>query len=276
VRLDSRALVVVAIVVVALGAFAVGGDNGLDLARVAVLAVVCIVSIGMWLRERALSGPLRRISAANGWTFTRSAPGLANRWTGSPFGVGNDRKATSVVRGRVDQRPFTAFNYTVTVSTGRDRVTSYYSVVALDLPVPLPVVEVHHTLGGVEQAIGLTRIEFENEAFNRHYRVTCADARYASDVLNPRTIEALVAGRVVNVRIGGGRAVAWAVGRLEVTEVLGWSRALVTAVDRIPDFVWKDHASGVPAVPDGAAPGLTWTPTSTSLGSMPSTPQEHP
>jgi len=256
------------VLAVAALAFVVGGESAVDGARFVVLAAVLLVGAGMWWRERMLSGPLRRIAAANGWTFARSAPSLGQGWTGTPFADGDERKATSVIRGAVGGRAFTAFNWTVTRKTGRDRVTSYYSVVALDERVDLPPVEVLRTLGGVEQAIGLDRFEVENEEFNRRFRVGCRDRKLASDVLNPRTIEALLAGKVVNARIGGGRVVAWAPGRLEVVEVLAWSRALATVLDRVPGFVWDDHAGGAP----GAR--LTWEPGPSSLGAVPPSPQE--
>lgn len=258
------------VAVVVISAAAGLGDAAIDVARIAVFVVVLLVGAGVWLRERALSGPLRRIAAANGWTFRKKAGDVAVGWRGTPFGSGTRCSSSCVINGTVDGRGFKAFNYNVTTPSGRSKSTEYFSVVALDLRIDLPVVEIRETAGGVEQALGLSRIEFEHEGFNRRYRVSAADAKYASDVLSPRTIEAVLAGRIVNLRIGGGRAVAWAVGRLEVDEVLGWSRALVTVVDRVPDFVWKDHA------PQQAGHGLTWPAGASSLGSLPSPSQESP
>lgn len=241
------------------------------------IGFVLLIGLAMYLWERRHSGPLRRIAEANGWTFSRSSVDLTRGWKGSPFGTGGTRRCSSVIRGTIDGRGFVAFNYTVTDERDDKRSGGgYWSVVALEQPVGLPPVEVRSTLGGLEQAAGVDRIEVEHDAFNRRYRATCADRKLAHDVLNPRAVEAIVAGRVVHLRVGGGRAVAWAPGRLQVEEVLGWSRALVTVIDRIPDFVWKDHGRPPLAhLRDWTGPGgLTGERPSSSLEPTPLPPQE--
>ena len=63
----------------------------------------------------------------------------------------------------------------------------------------------------------MDRIEFESDAFNRRYRVTCADPKLASDVLTDRDDR-----------------VHWV--NAAFTRVAGWTLAEVAGADWTPDL----------------------------------------
>lgn len=264
-------MTLVYLVVTAVGAAAVvaGFDGGVDAVNLVVAAVVAVVGVAVKLRERALSGPLRRIAAANGWTFSERGA-VAAGWRGAPFDLGSRRRTSSVVRGMSGGRHMTAFNLDVSSGRKRDRTDGWYAVVALEVDAPFPSVEVRATGGAAGQLTGVGGIDFESEDFNRRYRVTCVSPKLASDVLHPRTLELLVARHPITFRIGDGRAVAWSTGRLEPLEVLAWSSTLNAVIDGIPSFVWADRggsanggvansrgAYGASAGGGSAGPGLT-------------------
>jgi len=83
--------------------------------------------------------------------------------------------------------------------------------------------------------------DVESDAFNQQFRVSSPAAKFASDVLNPRQIEALLAAPALPWRIEGSEILTWAEGRLGERPVAGSVPFLAGIVARIPSFVWKDR-----------------------------------
>ncbi len=90
-------------------------------------------------------------------------------------------------------------------------------------------------------ALGLADVELESEDFNRRYRVTADDRRFAYDVLQPRTMEHLLASPTVNLRLCGADALLWDSGFTEPEELPGLLAVLAQVVDGIPSYVWSDR-----------------------------------
>ena len=115
---------------------------------------------------------------------------------------------------------------------------------------------------GAAAAIGLDPdIELESEDFNRRYRVSARQPKFASDVLTPRTMQALLARPATAMRIDGNVLIGWESGQLEPVGLLSRLATLHALVDGIPGFVWKDHGydpgvgpSSVTPQPGGSAP----------------------
>jgi len=193
---------------------------------------------------------------SQGWTYTREDGSLVGRWQGAPFGRGESRRVTDVVRGVREQRPFTAFNYQFVErhsdGKGGSTTTTYrYAVVALGLPAFLPTVEVvpDNLFTRAAAAIGLSPgIELESEDFNRKFRVTGRDPKFASDILSPRTMELLLRSPARSWRIEGSDLLSWDNGRIDPVEVLGTLAPLCAVVAGIPTFVWHDHGYDPPGV----------------------------
>lgn len=188
-------------------------------------------------------------ATARGWTYVRESPQLVGRWSGQPFGTGDNRRVRDTVAGAWHGREFTAFTYTYETSSedskgSRSTTTHWFTVVALVLPTWLPTLEVrpesamHRVLG----AVGIGEdIELESEDFNRAFRVSARDPKYASDVLAPRTMEQLLAGPRTPWRIEGNTVLTWADGPLEPDVVEPRLAFVERVVSLIPAFVWKDH-----------------------------------
>jgi hypothetical protein len=206
---------------------------------------------------------------SKGWSFVAEDPTLVDRWTGTPFGQGERRRARQVVSGTDRGRPMVAFDYSyVTSSTDskgqRSETTHRFAVVALALPTWLPRLQLtpENLLTRAATAIGLDPdIDLESEDFNRRYRVTARQPKFASDVLAPRTMQALLAKPATAMRVDGNVLLGWETGRLEPVGLLSRLGTLHSLVDGIPGFVWKDHGydpgvgpSTVTPPPGGSAP----------------------
>jgi Protein of unknown function (DUF3137) len=189
-----------------------------------------------------------------GWTFSPELPELASRWDGHPFGQGDNRRARDVLSGRWHDTEFVAFTYSYETSSTdskgvRHTTTSRFGVVARSLPAWLPTLEIrpenilHRAVG----AIGLgSDIELESEDFNRAFRVSSSDPKYASDMLPPRAMEELLAAPHLPWRIEGASILTWQDATLDPDVVESRLAALDAVISGIPTFVWKDHGYDPP------------------------------
>jgi hypothetical protein len=216
----------------------------------AVVALVVRLAVLSYRREKARIAALANLALANGWQFSEGDPyGLPQRWSCDPFDNGYDREAEHVVTGTVGGHPMVAFDYSYkedsTDSEGhRTTSTSHYAVCALAMPCALP--ELHVSPAGVLSRIGtmlgMQDIELESEDFNRRYRVQCPDAKLATDVLTPRTMELLLHAGKVELRFAGPDVITYEDGILTAADLVNRTGMLAALLAGVPDFVWKDHA----------------------------------
>ncbi len=218
-------------------------------ALLVVVAIAAAIAIGWWAyqQEQKRRAALASFAAAKGWTFSpENRLGLDDRWSDAPFGIGHSRRASNVLSGTVNGHPMVAFDYRykVTTSNGKTSSTRTYSygVCVLGLPTYLPSLEVgpENVLTRFGSVLGMDDIELESEDFNRAFRVR-GDAKFASDVLTPRTMEALLRSGCPSWRVTGTDVLAWDDGKQSPLEILARISTLTTVVDSIPSFVWKDH-----------------------------------
>lgn len=209
-------------------------------------AVFYVISSAAESRRREA---LFAAATLRGWTFTQEMPELTSRWDGQPFGQGDNRRARDVLTGTWREREFVAFTYSYETSTtdskgGRHTTTHRFGVVVRVLPAWLPTLEVRpeNILHRAAGAVGLgTDIELESEDFNRAFRVSASDPKYASDVLAPRAMEQLLAAPHVPWRIQGDCILTWQDSPLQPEEVEAHLLGLDAVISGIPTFVWKDH-----------------------------------
>jgi hypothetical protein len=242
-----------------------------------------IAAYSFWSNDKRQK-ELAAYAASNRWSFAAEDDSLTTRWHGTPFGEGDRRRARNVLSGTSRGRTFVGFEYqydtessTGTIgggSTGtilgtnlgtsnRQRTTHHFFVVTVRLPTFLPSLEVtpDNFLTRAASAVGIgSGIELESEDFNRHFRVTARNPKFASDVLTPRTMQAMLSSaQGLCWRIEGTDVVSWGNGHLEPVALLSRLSNLNGVVDGIPDFVWHDngydpHPGAQPAPPvEGSA-----------------------
>jgi hypothetical protein len=219
---------------------------------------VALFGLVLYLSHKALQKRIAQMSglaASKGWRYSYADPyDLPSRWGGTPFGKGYARQAEHVISGDVHGRPMVAFDYEYkedsTDSKGnRDTTTYHFFVCVLRMPGPLPELAVapEGFFSRIGQVFGVHDIELESEDFNRAYRVSCDNPKFASDVLHPRMMEMLLRfDPRCQFRFWGSDVIWWSSGNGSPAEVLMSSEMLSRLVDGVPAFVWKDH-SGRPS-----------------------------
>jgi hypothetical protein len=154
------------------------------------------------------------------------------------------------MRGQYGGLASVVFEYRWVTGWGRQRETHGAGVYALGLPVNLPGVHIRseHLMDTAARLLGAQDIELESEEFNRAFRVRAMDARFAYDLLNPRTMEALLGAQDLVVQISDCYLVATLDGGLDL-EWVDYTLALLAGmVERLPDFVWTDRGKAPPPV----------------------------
>lgn len=236
-------------------------DTSTQMVGLLVLAVVVpVVLVGGYLLQEQRDRAARRWAATVGWTFVGEDPALRVRWHQPPFGIGTDTRATEAVRGVWQGRPAVSFRYRYATGGGRAKTVVTYHVVALELPARLTPLEIlPESLGsGVAKAFGARDIQFESADFNAQWRVVCADAKFAHDVVHPRLMERLLRpdARGAALRIEDRWIVSWRLGLPDLAGLPARLSAMAALADAVPRFVWQEHGHD-PLAPQA---GATWPP----------------
>ena len=210
-------------------------------------AVAGIVAYVSYLQAKNRRELLHQFALSQGWTWTAQDDSWAGRFDGDPFGEGDDREAKNVLQGQFRGRSMVAFDYSykthTTDSKGNRRTTTHhYAFCALGLDVALPELELlpEGFFSRIGNVLGMQDIELESEDFNRRYRVRCDTPKFASDVLSPRTMEALIHRPPLHLRFHGTQALCWEDDRHSPAELLARLDTLHAVLDGIPTFVWND------------------------------------
>jgi hypothetical protein len=220
----------------------------------ALLIAAITVRAARWYRRAQARETLVAFAVSNGWDYRGHDPELVSRWFLPPFGRGERREARHVIHGLRGGRSFVAFEYTyVDVSRdsrGRRRERRHHAaIVALAMPGWLPTVTVvPETV--VDRALRPLRrdIELESEDFNRAFTVT-GDARSASDLLTPRTMERLARGPRFAWRSEGDHLVSWQSEPLTPSTLLHRLNVLDGVLTAAPTFLWASAGRGLTRSP---------------------------
>jgi hypothetical protein len=224
-----------------------------------VVAIVAAAALGIYgyQQNQKRKDLLAQWAFTNGWSIAPRDDSWCDRWPGTPFGVGTEHQATSVISGSWQGSAFVCFDYRYVTGSGKSREVHRYWVSAFALPGYLPGLEVtpENALTRLGDAVGIgTDIDLESEDFNRAFRVRAHDPKFASDVLTPRTMEMLLSRPRFNWRICGAEILCWEQGRQTPKEVTAAVSTVREVVKGIPAFVWHDNgvggsdASGQPTV----------------------------
>jgi hypothetical protein len=134
------------------------------------------------------------------------------------------------------------FQYRYTTGSGKNRHTHHRSCVLVEVPFTAP----HLTIGpegfwsAVGRAIGVRDVEVESPDFNRRYRVSCDDDRFAITLLDHEMIAWMLSpnsgGGTVKFEFGGRWMLCWG-DRIEYPQLFGFLEWAQHARDVLPDVL---------------------------------------
>lgn len=207
-----------------------------------------------WRSAKKRREAFSAFATQNGWQYVAEDHRWVNQWGGDPFRTGDHRRARNVITGERDGRRIVAFDYSYethsTDSEGRRQTQTHrFGVCAVSLAGQLPTLQItsEGVFAKLGHMLGFDDIEFESEDFNRKFRVTSDDRKFAFDVVHPRMMEYLLARGDVAWRLEGDTIYCWDGGQHKPVEVMARLEFLDGIGDRIPDFVWRDRGILPPA-----------------------------
>ena len=187
-------------------------------------------------------------AARNGWRYLERDDDLAQRYLGSPFGLGFGQQARHVLHGSYRGRDLVAFEYSYKEyrDSGNERRTVTYrnTVVALGTPAARPTLELSREGFGRKLLglVGVRDLQLESEQFNKTFHIRAENDRFAYDVLHPRTMEWMLADqrcRELPFRFERADLLTWRSGSIDLPTAQRMLDFLCDVLERVPSFVWN-------------------------------------
>ncbi len=211
-----------------------------------------VVGVLIWLgvvqarKNRERRAALAARMTAKGYAYAPQDPTRADLFRSTPFGSGDSRRATDLVWGALNGRPFETFAYTyethTTDSKGHRQTTTHrYQITWIPLPAALPTMRftADNAVMRLFAKMGAKDLQVESHEFNQRWKVWCEDDRTGHAVLTPTLVESLLApgwyGR--GLVIEGRLLMTYVSGHTDLSDLESVVGALYQIFDDIPAFL---------------------------------------
>jgi len=223
--------------------------DGLLLAAIAV-AVVIALTLSAHLYYQREAG-FARVATSLGLRFSERDTSSVRQLDFPLFHEGNGTESGNLVSGTLRGTPVAAFDFAYWTER-RDakgfthREYHRFLCAVTDIAASCAALSIEHRglLGQVAGALGLDGVQFESDAFDRAYRVTCDDRRFASALVDPAMIAWLLdAPSPVLFQTVGTHLLAAAEDR-RPEAIPGLLHALLDFRAHVPAFVTSEYPAG--------------------------------
>lgn len=204
---------------------------------VLVVAAVVLGRVARRSRQDAEDTLLREL----GWEPAHPDEMLLDRWQGAPFDVQDRGRIQDLRRGAVDGHPLLTFRYAwrsaaTMAARGRPAMVEC-QVVALELPGPVPTVEVvpvAYRQPSVQRVVG-RQVVFEDPVFSAAWTVRAPDELAAHELLTAPVRRVLLdpAYSGARLRFEGGTLLSWTDGPAPVEVVRDLAALLAGVLDHV-------------------------------------------
>jgi hypothetical protein len=162
------------------------------LIAVVLIAIFVVVQVAAAQRRKTLAAWAR----SRGFEFAPFRDGDFP-WRHSCFACfnrGHSRCATNVARGQVGAHQVCAFDYHYTTGSGKNQTRHRFSGVIITTNLPLKPLSIRSEtiFDRLASLVGFEDIALESVEFNKQFRVSAPDRRWAFDVLPQSTMEFLL------------------------------------------------------------------------------------
>lgn len=154
---------------------------------------------------------------------------------------GDDRYAFNILTGDFDGRNIVGFDYhyeTSSRDSDGDRTTSshYFSAVIFQAGLPINglTIRPEGLFDRMKTLFGFDDIDFESAAFSKAFHVACPDRQLAYDVVQPETMEIMLASQRFHLHFERGLVMATRSGRFKPADFHAAMHLVDAILDRIP------------------------------------------
>jgi hypothetical protein len=220
------------------------------------IGLIALAALGLYLRAREVRA-LRAFAAAHHLTYSDGDPGGIIDPAFALFRQGVGRGCADGLTGVWQDLPVRAAHYTyytesINPKTRKTtRTTFHFTVLLTSLGVIAPAITMTRLdwLGGILHDFGVHGIEFESEAFNRRFQVTCEDQAFAFKLIDPRMMEWLMGlGVACTLEFRSGTLLV-AVNQDVAAAHLGSVFDVAPGFkNHVPRLVWREYGHPAPPI----------------------------
>lgn len=211
-----------------------------------IIAIVSFVVQQQKNEERAQA--FGKIAASTGLQFIAEDDSCSKRFDDGekPFRTMGRGRVRNILQGSYRGRPVCVFEYRYTTTSSNGQTTTSTThhfpiwVVGLPAPAPLFTVGAEGVFGGkVAAAMGFTRLDIGDRAFDDTFKIKCDDEQFGRRVLHPAVIELLRQTGPWNWRLSGANMISYEQGVFEPAQALPRLDLMCNLLDRIPADAWS-------------------------------------
>jgi hypothetical protein len=226
--------------------------NELVIPAVVVVAIIAVTLSAYFHYQREAA--FARVATSLGLTFSERDDSSVRELHFPLFQLGRGTETGNLVSGTLQSVPVAAFDFAYWTES-RDakgythREYHRFLCAVTDVAARCAPLEIAHrnVLGRLAGALGLDGVQFESDEFDRAYKVTCADHRFATALVDPAMMAWLLdAPSPVIFQTVGSHALAAATDR-RPESIPGLLHALLDFRAHIPALVGSEY----PAVASG-------------------------
>jgi hypothetical protein len=195
-------------------------------------------------RGAALAAMARRVGLA---FSPRTDLKVARRFAlFEPLCRGENRQASNVLRSESGDRRVTAFDFYYQTGSGDRKQSHYLSAAVLNSPFKFKrlLIRPEGLADRIAALAGMEDIDFESHEFSKRFYVSCADRKFAYDMITPEMMALLLKHPGWTIEAKGYDVLFWK-GEREFT-VGEFHEAVTLATDLlnlVPEHIWRVRAA---------------------------------
>jgi hypothetical protein len=205
-----------------------------------VLLALVVIGVGIYL-EHKRKEMWRGLATRYGLRYDAGDPlDLVERYSFALFSQGHSKRVSNTLSGNTDGMDVVVFDYRYTTGSGKHKHTHYYSALMVRLPCRGELqIRPENFLDRIASAMGWDDYDFEYERFNRAFKVTGPDKKFAYDVCHAEMMEYLLSHPSHCWEIHGDQLLLYSLslGTFEPEEVATCLRDARGFLDRLPAYL---------------------------------------
>jgi hypothetical protein len=214
-----------------------------------VLTILGCVGVYVLIKSRRRRQEIEALAVQLGFRYDRNDPyNLPERYAHMAFfSMGQDRKATNVLTGKVNGQDVILFDYRFKTGSRKseNQTTYHFQAAILGLPIVAPRLTLWRAsfINTMASWVGRDDLNFESAEFSRRTCVQCAERKFAYDVFHARLIEYLLGCRDLPNMELNGPVLVLSTPRGRADQLTGLITIGQEIIRSLPDYVLKDRGT---------------------------------